>query len=108
LVLLSLVRIFSGEINVKCLHKWAWQYHGGTNFERTGMESVTTSYDYDAPMDEFGEIQQSKWGHLKDLHATLKLCELALMTVNTIPTPISLGPSQEVIIIQSKLLLKLL
>jgi len=70
------------------------------------MESVTTSYDYDAPMDEFGEIRQPKWGHLKDLHAALKLCEPALVAVDTIPTPISLGSSSEVIVIQSKLVLK--
>lgn len=61
------------------------------------MESATTSYDYDAPIDEFGDIRQPKWGHLKDLHAALKLCEAALVAVDTIPSPISLGPSQEVI-----------
>jgi len=33
-----------------------WQYHGGTNFGRTaGGPFVTTSYDYDAPIDEYGE-----------------------------------------------------
>jgi hypothetical protein len=32
------------------------QYHGGTNFERTaGGPFITTSYDYDAPIDEYGE-----------------------------------------------------
>lgn len=31
------------------------QYHGGTNFGRTaGGPFVTTSYDYDAPIDEYG------------------------------------------------------
>lgn len=34
-----------------------FQYHGGTNFGRTsGGPYLTTSYDYDAPLDEFGEF----------------------------------------------------
>ena len=32
------------------------QYHGGTNFGRTSGDFVTTSYDYDAPIDEYGEL----------------------------------------------------
>lgn len=33
------------------------QYHGGTNFDRTaGGPFITTSYDYDAPIDEYGMI----------------------------------------------------
>lgn len=32
------------------------QYHGGTNFGRTaGGPFITTSYDYDAPLDEYGQ-----------------------------------------------------
>lgn len=32
------------------------QYHGGTSFGRTtGGPFLTTSYDYDAPLDEYGE-----------------------------------------------------
>jgi len=31
------------------------QYHGGTNFGRTtGGPFISTSYDYDAPIDEYG------------------------------------------------------
>lgn len=31
------------------------QYHGGTNFGRSsGGPFITTSYDYDAPIDEYG------------------------------------------------------
>ncbi|XP_024385672.1 beta-galactosidase 9 [Physcomitrium patens] len=78
-----------------------YMYHGGTNFERTGVESVTTSYDYDAPIDEYGDVRQPKWGHLKDLHAALKLCEPALVEVDTVPTGISLGPNQEAHVYQS-------
>ncbi|MCE0480960.1 Beta-galactosidase 8 [Datura stramonium] len=33
------------------------QYHGGTNFGRTsGGSFIATSYDYDAPLDEYGMI----------------------------------------------------
>lgn len=33
-----------------------FQYHGGTNFGRTaGGPFIATSYDYDAPIDEFGK-----------------------------------------------------
>lgn len=35
---------------------WYFQFHGGTNFGRTaGGPFITTSYDYDAPIDEYGE-----------------------------------------------------
>jgi len=33
------------------------QYHGGTNFGRTtGGPFISTSYDYDAPLDEYGMV----------------------------------------------------
>jgi hypothetical protein len=33
----------------------SFQYHGGTNFGRTaGGPFIATSYDYDAPIDEYG------------------------------------------------------
>ncbi|KAH9660869.1 Beta-galactosidase 8 [Citrus sinensis] len=71
-----------------------FQYHGGTNFDRTsGGPFISTSYDYDAPLDEYGLIRQPKWGHLKDLHKAIKLCEAAL--VATDPTYPSLGPNLE-------------
>ncbi|KDP29226.1 hypothetical protein JCGZ_16615 [Jatropha curcas] len=49
-----------------------YMYHGGTNFgETAGGPYVTTSYDYDAPLDEYGNPNQPKWGHLKNLHEVL-------------------------------------
>lgn len=34
------------------------QYHGGTNFGRTaGGPFIATSYDYDAPLDEYGKYK---------------------------------------------------
>lgn len=56
-----------------------YMYHGGTNFGRTaGGPYMTTSYDYDAPLDEYGNLNQPKWGHLKHLHAAIKLGEKIL------------------------------
>ncbi|CAA6663846.1 unnamed protein product [Spirodela intermedia] len=69
-------------------------YHGGTNFDRTsGGPFITTSYDYDAPIDEYGLVRLPKWGHLRDLHKAIKLCEQALLYGE--PTFLSLGPLQE-------------
>ena len=39
------------------------QYHGGTNFGRTaGGPFIATSYDYDAPIDEYGELNTFYFG----------------------------------------------
>ncbi|KAI0508070.1 hypothetical protein KFK09_014204 [Dendrobium nobile] len=71
-----------------------YMYHGGTNFGRTaGGPFIATSYDYDAPIDEFGLLRQPKWGHLKDLHRAIKLSETALISGD--PIVKSLGNSQE-------------
>ncbi|KAJ8751435.1 hypothetical protein K2173_016643 [Erythroxylum novogranatense] len=72
-----------------------YMYHGGTNFgHSTGGPFISTSYDYDAPLDEYGLIRQPKWGHLKDLHKAIKLCEEAMVT--TEPTTTSAGQNLEV------------
>ncbi|MCD7464552.1 Beta-galactosidase 9 [Datura stramonium] len=72
-----------------------YMYFGGTNFGRTaGGPTQITSYDYDAPLDEYGLLRQPKWGHLKDLHAAIKLCEPALVAADS-PQYIKLGPKQE-------------
>ncbi|XP_054819914.1 beta-galactosidase 15-like [Prosopis cineraria] len=64
-----------------------YMYHGGTNFGRTaGGPYITTSYDYDAPLDEFGNIAQPKWGHLKKLHEVLKSIEKNLVYGNVSET----------------------
>ncbi|KAG4968475.1 hypothetical protein JHK87_034126 [Glycine soja] len=69
-------------------------YHGGTNFDRaSGGPFIATSYDYDAPIDEYGIIRQPKWGHLKEVHKAIKLCEEALIATD--PTITSLGPNLE-------------
>lgn len=43
-----------------------------------------------------GILRQPKWGHLKDLHAAIKLCEPALTAVDGSPQYVKLGPMQEV------------
>ncbi|XP_022981816.1 beta-galactosidase 5-like [Cucurbita maxima] len=71
-----------------------YMYHGGTNFGRTaGGPFITTSYDYDAPLDEYGMIREPKYGHLKNLHRAIKLCEPAL--VSSDPTVTSLGAYEQ-------------
>ncbi|PPR91450.1 hypothetical protein GOBAR_AA29232 [Gossypium barbadense] len=73
-----------------------YMYFGGTNFGRTsGGPFYITSYDYDAPIDEYGLRSEPKWGHLKDLHAAIKLCERALVAADS-PQYMKLGPRQEV------------
>ncbi|KAE9602995.1 putative beta-galactosidase [Lupinus albus] len=72
-----------------------YMFFGGTNFGRTaGGPLQITSYDYDAPIDEYGQLSEPKWGHLKDLHVALKLCEPALVAADS-PKYIKLGPKQE-------------
>ncbi|EYU21377.1 hypothetical protein MIMGU_mgv1a001631mg [Erythranthe guttata] len=78
-----------------------YMYHGGTNFGRTaGGPFIATSYDYDAPLDEYGLLRQPKWGHLKDLHRAIKLCEPALVSGDPIVTP--LGNYQEAHVFKSR------
>ncbi|KAK4481130.1 hypothetical protein RD792_012007 [Penstemon davidsonii] len=56
-----------------------YMYHGGTNFGRVaGGPYITTSYDYDAPLDEYGNLNQPKWGHLKKLHSLIMSMEKVL------------------------------
>ncbi|KVH93961.1 beta-galactosidase-like [Cynara cardunculus var. scolymus] len=78
-----------------------YMYHGGTNFGRTaGGLFITTSYDYDAPIDEYGLLNEPKWGHLKNLHTAIKLVEPAL--VSAYPTVTYPGKNQEIHVFQPK------
>ncbi|CAI9087581.1 OLC1v1021688C1 [Oldenlandia corymbosa var. corymbosa] len=71
-----------------------YMYFGGTNFGRTaGGPLIATSYDYDAPLDEYGFLRQPKWGHLRDLHIAIKLCEDYLVEAD--PIRVSLGVNLE-------------
>ncbi|WVZ56297.1 hypothetical protein U9M48_006848 [Paspalum notatum var. saurae] len=71
-----------------------YMYHGGTNLDRSsGGPFIATSYDYDAPIDEYGLVRQPKWGHLRDVHKAIKLCEPALIATD--PSYTSLGQNAE-------------
>ncbi|XP_060211822.1 beta-galactosidase-like [Lycium barbarum] len=78
-----------------------YMYHGGTNFGRTSSALfIATSYDYDAPLDEYGLLNEPKYGHLRDLHKAIKLSEPAL--VSSYPTVNWLGKNQEAHVFRSK------
>ncbi|XP_048133870.1 beta-galactosidase-like [Rhodamnia argentea] len=71
-----------------------YMYHGGTNFGRTaGGPFIATSYDFDAPLDEFGLLREPKWSHLRDLHKAIKQSEWALVSAD--PQVQWLGSNQE-------------
>ena len=49
-----------------------YMWHGGTNFGRNGGGPyMTTSYDYDAPVNEYGLPNEPKFSHLQALHQVL-------------------------------------
>ncbi|KAL0345105.1 UNVERIFIED_CONTAM: Beta-galactosidase [Sesamum radiatum] len=76
-----------------------YMYHGGTNFGRTSGLFVTTSYDFDAPLDEYGLLNEPKWGHLTDLHKAIKQSEAAILSSS--PTVSWPGDNQEVHVFKS-------
>eukprot|EP00850_Spirogloea_muscicola_P009780 SM000055S18314 [mRNA] locus=s55:738807:745644:- [translate_table: standard] len=73
-----------------------YMYHGGTTFGRyTGGPYLTTSYDYSAPLDEFGLPKEPTYSHLAALHRVIQDCEDAL-TMSEEPFQAMLGEAQEV------------
>ncbi|KAJ4911199.1 Beta-galactosidase 4 [Raphanus sativus] len=77
-----------------------YMYHGGTNFDRTAGEFMASSYDYDAPLDEYGLTREPKYSHLKALHKVIKLSEPALVSADATVT--YLGAKQEAHVFWSK------
>lgn len=69
------------------------RYHGGTNFGRTAGAGIATSYDYDAPLDEYGFTREPKYSILKRLHSMLHTYSPTLLKTNT-PPPYS-KPNQD-------------
>lgn len=52
-------RLIACKIDCVFLHQLRFQYFGGTNFGRTaGGPLIATSYDYDAPLDEYGIVTE--------------------------------------------------
>ncbi|GAV60295.1 Glyco_hydro_35 domain-containing protein/BetaGal_dom4_5 domain-containing protein [Cephalotus follicularis] len=77
-----------------------YMYHGGTNFGRTASAYVITAYYDLAPLDEYGLIRQPKWGHLRELHASIKLCSTTLLQGEQ--TNFSLGPLQQAYVFEEE------
>ncbi|XP_022141450.1 beta-galactosidase 16 isoform X2 [Momordica charantia] len=77
-----------------------YMYHGGTNFGRTASAYVITGYYDQAPLDEYGLMREPKWGHLKELHAAVKLCSKPLLSGTK--SNFSLGQSQEAYVFKTE------
>eukprot|EP00850_Spirogloea_muscicola_P009760 SM000055S18294 [mRNA] locus=s55:671953:676998:+ [translate_table: standard] len=72
-----------------------YMYHGGTTFERfAGGPFITTSYDFDAPLDEYGMEREPKYSHMAATHKAIYDCREALLAVEE-PWYEVLGPEQE-------------
>ncbi|KAJ1926090.1 Beta-galactosidase-1-like protein [Tieghemiomyces parasiticus] len=70
-----------------------YMWHGGTNFGRTSGPLVTTSYDYDVMLDEYGLERYPKYHHLQRLHQLMFDYSDALLT-NEVAQPIVVGDHQ--------------
>ncbi|PHU12194.1 hypothetical protein BC332_19124 [Capsicum chinense] len=65
------------------LKMWHLQFQvsWGNKFGRIAAgRFIATSDDYDAPLDEYGLLNEPKYGHLRDLHEAIKLSESALVS----------------------------
>ncbi|MFA5863338.1 MAG: beta-galactosidase [Phycisphaerae bacterium] len=69
-----------------------YMWHGGTNFGREAMFLQTTSYDSDAPLDEYGLVT-TKYNHLSRLHHILWKFSDELLRRDP-PQPKVFGPQQ--------------
>ncbi|CAM6089403.1 unnamed protein product [Calypogeia fissa] len=78
-----------------------YMYHGGTNFGRTAAAGITTSYDFFAPIDEYGEVRQPDWTHFAQLHEAIKLCAPAMAAVDEGPSQWSPGRYLEISVYNS-------
>eukprot|EP00927_Polykrikos_kofoidii_P061211 TRINITY_DN56077_c0_g1_i1.p1 TRINITY_DN56077_c0_g1~~TRINITY_DN56077_c0_g1_i1.p1 ORF type:complete len:798 (+),score=105.28 TRINITY_DN56077_c0_g1_i1:64-2394(+) len=68
-----------------------YMYHGGTNFGRTAAALMKTSYDFDAPINEFGLPNEPKYTALKTLHSVIHRYEGALLASDALPPQVDLG-----------------
>lgn len=66
------------------------RYHGGTNFGTTASQGITTSYDYDGQLDEYGWPNEPKYTHQSHLHAVLNSISPSLLgSPFSLPMPIA-------------------
>ena len=76
-------------------HHNYYMYHGGTTWGRnTGGPQDTTSYDYDAPLDEYGYPHNPKYIHTAVLHNIFNKYASYLLGQPR-AQPQKLGPNQE-------------
>lgn len=76
---------------------YMWQ--GGTTFARwAGGPYDITSYDYDAPLNEYGLPNQPKYSHLSRLHELLVQYSPLLLGVDSIPSSQSLATNLDAIV----------
>jgi len=77
-------------------HHNYYMYHGGTTFGRwTGGPQDITSYDYDAPLDEYGYPNEPKYSHTTALHNVFEQYADVIIG-NPIPTPVTVGTTGEI------------
>ncbi|KAJ2078169.1 hypothetical protein H4R24_004673 [Coemansia sp. RSA 988] len=67
-----------------------YMYQGGTNFGRSSGPFITTSYDYDGFIDEYGLENWPKYLHLQQLHQII-LDNEQLLIKNNAPEPIRMA-----------------
>ena len=73
-----------------------YMFHGGTNFGKTaGGPYIITSYDYNAPLDEYGFKNEPKFSHLQALHSVLNSHASIILHANK--TTVAIGNNSEVI-----------
>jgi beta-galactosidase len=69
-----------------------YMWHGGTNFGRSSGDFKTTSYDYDAPLNEYGFPNEPKYSHLGKLHRIVS--SFADLILASEPREVKIGDSQ--------------
>jgi hypothetical protein len=84
----ALARFFAGGGAGMNYYMW----HGGTNFGREAMYLQTTSYSFDAPLDDFGLVT-TKYYHMSRLHHILADYADVLLGKDP-PAPRQLGGKQ--------------
>jgi len=75
-------------------------WHGGTNFDRSAMYLQTTSYDFDAPLDEYG-LATTKLAVLARVHRALHAhAEVLLEGERQEPTVIRAGDKEPQVLVE--------
>jgi len=77
-----------------------YMWHGGTNFGRSAMYLQTTSYDFDAPLDEYG-LPTTKLAVLARIHRALHVhADILLEGERQAPTVIRSGEKEPQVLIE--------